>query len=78
MLDYFWFSTPNTHCALVIALSEKKARTIQYGNSKCGTHARVFSQTLLHGNSKNEIRQRNKKKKIRARVWNDVRKTRNK
>ena len=24
---------------------------------KCGTHARVFSQTLEHGNSNNEIRQ---------------------
>ena len=33
--------------------------TIQHSDRKCGTHARVFSQTLLHGNSKNEIRQRN-------------------
>ena len=24
VLNYFWFSTPDTHCALVIALSEKK------------------------------------------------------
>ena len=24
MLNYFWVSTPNTHCALVIVLSEKK------------------------------------------------------
>ena len=31
--------------------------TIQYGYRKLGTHARVFSQTLAHGNSKNEIRQ---------------------
>ena len=29
--------------------------TIQYGYRKCGTHARVFSQTLAHGNSNNEI-----------------------
>ena len=65
MLNYFWFFTPNTHCALVIALSEKKASTIQYGYRKCVTHARVFSQALVHGNSKNEIRQRNKKKEIR-------------
>ena len=25
-----------------------------YGSKKCGTHARVFSQTLEHGNSKHE------------------------
>ena len=66
MLNYFWFSTSNTHCAPVIARSEKKASTIQNGYRKCGTHARVFSQTLVYGNSKNEIRQRNKKKKIRS------------
>ena len=40
----------------------KKTSTIQYGNRKCETHARVFSQALLNGNSKIEIRQRNKKK----------------
>ena len=34
----------------------KKEGTIQYGYRKWGTHARVFSQTLAHGNSKNEIR----------------------
>ena len=41
----------------------KKKRTIQYGYRKYETHERVFSQTLMHGNSKNEIRQRNKMKK---------------
>ena len=30
----------------------KKESTIQYGYRKYGTHARVFSQTLSHGNSK--------------------------
>ena len=39
----------------------RKAITIQYGYRKCGTHARVFSQTLEHGDSKNDIRQRKKK-----------------
>ena len=39
----------------------KKEGTIQYGNRKSGTHARVFSQTLEHGNSKNEIRERKDK-----------------
>ena len=34
----------------------KKEGTIQYGYSKWGTHERVFSQTLAHGNSKNEVR----------------------
>ena len=40
----------------------KKAMTIQYVYKKCGTLARVFSQTLAHGNSKNEIRQTQRKK----------------
>ena len=37
----------------------EQASTIQNGYRKRGTHARVVSQTLPHGNSKNEIRQRN-------------------
>ena len=62
VLNYFSFFAPNTHCALVVELPEK-ASTIQYGYRKWGTRARVFSQTLAHGNSKNEIRQRNKIRK---------------
>ena len=31
----------------------KKEGSIQYGYRKWGTNARVFSQTLAHGNSKN-------------------------
>ena len=34
---------------------EKKALITQSGNRKWGTHARVFSQILVHGNSKNQI-----------------------
>ena len=34
---------------------EKRRYTIQHGYRKWVTHARVFSQTLAHGNSKNEI-----------------------
>ena len=45
-----------TSCADVVAPSEKKGSTIQYGYRNWGTHARVFSKTLAHGNSKNEIR----------------------
>ena len=41
--------------------SRETASITQYGNRKCGTHARVVSQTVEHGNSKNEIRQRKKK-----------------
>ena len=33
---------------------KKKQGTIQYGYKKWGTRARVFSQTLAHGNSTNE------------------------
>ena len=38
---------------------KKRGSTIQYGYWKWGTRASVFSQTLAHGNSKNEIRQTN-------------------
>ena len=38
-----------------------KEGNIQYGYIKRGTHARVFSQTLVHGISKNEIRERKDK-----------------
>ena len=53
-------------CARVVALSEK-ASTIQYGYRKWGTHARVFSQILAHGNSKNEIRQWNRRRRTEER-----------
>ena len=36
-----------------------KENSIKYGYRKCGTHARVFSRTLAHGNSKIEIRELN-------------------
>ena len=45
------------HVYTLLHQREKRESTIQYGNRKRGTHARVFSQTLTHGNSKNEIRQ---------------------
>ena len=32
--------------------TSRKKGTIQYGYRTWGTHARVFSQTLAHGNSK--------------------------
>ena len=62
MLKYFHFFAPNTKCALVGALSEKKKSTIQHGYRKCGTHARVPSQTLTHGNSKTEIGKETRKR----------------
>ena len=43
------------HVYILLHQREKRGSTIQYGYRKQGTHARVFSQTLTHGNSKNEI-----------------------
>ena len=40
-----------------LQLHWRKKATIQYIYRKFGTHALVFSRTLEHGNSKNEIRQ---------------------
>ena len=48
----------------------EKASSIRYGYRKCWTHARVFSRTLAHGDSKIEIRQLKKKwKKARRKEW---------
>ena len=48
----------------------ERASYIQYGCRKRGTHARVFSRTLAHGNSKIEIRQlKMKGKKARRNEW---------
>ena len=41
----------------------KKQCSTKYGCRKSGTHVRVVSQTLAHGNSNNETRQRNRKRK---------------
>ena len=41
----------------ILLHQREKWSTIQYGYRNRGTHARVFSQTLTHGNSQNEIRQ---------------------
>ena len=46
----------------------KKASSIQYAYRRSGTHARVFSQTLAHGNSMNERRQAEKVKMERSKV----------
>ena len=40
-----------------------KSSTIQNGCRKLGNHARVFSQTLANGNSKNEIRYENRQRR---------------
>ena len=37
-------------CFQNVSLLWKRASSIQYGYRKCGTHARVFSRTLAHGN----------------------------
>ena len=41
----------------------KKQCSTKNGYRKSGTHVRVISQTLAHGNSNNETRQRNRKGK---------------
>ena len=56
IMIYFIFSSIELSLQNKIVLRrEKKAQIIQDGDRKCGTHARVSSQTLAHGNSKNEI-----------------------
>ena len=55
-----------TLCTCSCTVGEKTS-TIQYGYRKCVTHARVFSRTLTHGNSKSE---RNRRKRQQDRNEN--------
>ena len=52
LVEFVYYQFPIIHCFH----RAKNEGTIKYGYRKLGTHARVFSQTLAHGNSKNEIR----------------------
>ena len=60
ILVSFWQATlwPFRSCSFA-----KKESTIQNGYRTWGTHARMFSQTLAHGSSKNEIRYRNRRRR---------------
>ena len=65
LIRWFLTATPATKPIIVSAghaynlknQREKCGSTIQYGYTKWRTHARVVSQTLTHGNRKNEVRQ---------------------
>ena len=46
----------------------KTASSIQYGYRKCGTRAQVFSPIPEHENSKNEMRQRNKQRRVNKEI----------
>ena len=66
----FYYFDPNKDVHLSLQVSPiKKTSVIQHDYKKCGTQARVFSKTLTlaHGNSKNEIRQRNRRKSLEER-----------
>ena len=52
----------------IVPRREKKAQLIQDRDRKCGTHARVSSQTLAHGNSKNEKVKENKNEAGKKRI----------
>ena len=47
----------------------KRASLVQYGYRESGTHAGMFSQTLERENSKNEIRQRNRRRQTAKREY---------
>ena len=59
ILNYYyhhcWFLTGDSSTISILSFCEKNC-TIQYIYRKLGTNAGVFSQTLTHGDSKNEIR----------------------
>ena len=61
--EYFYFFAPNTHWALNCSCTIGKRQvpfSMAIGSKE--TRAWVFSRTLLHGNSKNEIRQINRRR----------------
>ena len=62
LVKFYYFLIGEASAKSRTIASTEKASTIQiqYGYGKRGSHARGFSQTLVHGNSKNEIQQKNK------------------
>ena len=89
--DFFligWFLTATSgtkpiivftgHVYILLHQLEKRGSSIQYGYRKRGTHARLFSLTPTHGNSKNEIRTIKQTKTVRreGRLWNEVKRAR--
>ena len=66
IIIYFIFSSIELSLQnKIVPRREKTAQLIQDGDSKCGTHARVSSQTLAHGNSENETVKEKKMKQAR-------------
>ena len=66
IIIYFIFSSIElTLQNKIVPRREKTAQLIQDGDRKCGTDARVSSQTLAHGNSKNETVKEKKMKQAR-------------
>ena len=55
------------HVYILLHQRGKWGSTIQYGYRKQRTNARVFSQTLTHGNSNNEIRQWDRRRRTEER-----------
>lgn len=61
-IDVHWFSIVYLLTEFFTVISERRvASSIQYGSGKCGTHARVVTTTLAHGNSKKKIKQKRMK-----------------
>ena len=53
-------------------MKAKRTSSMQYDNRKSGTHAPVFAQTLLHGNSKNEYdeeTEEDKQNRVSMKSW---------
>ena len=50
----------------------KRASSIQYGYRKCGTRARVSSQTLTRSNNKNEIIYKNRRWEEKSEYWKHI------
>ena len=62
VIYYFYYCSflPGDSSTISIMSLLEKMGSIRYGYRKLGTHARVFSQTLAHGNSKNENKTKQK------------------
>ena len=57
VIVYYYYFLTGASLTISIIMFHKKKGKIQYGNRIWETLAKVFSQTLIHGNTKNETRQ---------------------
>ena len=68
MHNFFWFFAPNTHCALVVALSEKKLVSFSMAIGNGELMHKCFPKHSLMGTARTKLDKETKRVRREARV----------